>query len=293
MSASTTYGDHFTLQAIARIFCLQILVISKQGQGQHRIIPDTGRFDPDLPIITVGHYQEGLGEHYVSVVCANVHNFLPNIQASLIPETDPVFQSQFFEPENEILSPTHQANDNLEVSSGSPATDTNIRQSESAGSICILPDPLLEPHPSTSEDTERSSCPEKKSSDEHNSSWHAETSNTESPLLPNLVLENIIRICIKLYPESMFRQHYVGRFFMYVVRSAGLPLIHINNLIMPDIPNPVCIRRLVSRFGRNSGLICRLREIVHCRRFLNTWLVLFEEGNNLYEIQNIFYRKRN
>lgn len=62
MSASTTYGDHFTLQAIARIFCLQILVISKLGQGHHRIISDTGRFDPDLPIITVGHYPEGLGE---------------------------------------------------------------------------------------------------------------------------------------------------------------------------------------------------------------------------------------
>lgn len=296
MSASTTYGDHFTLQAIARIFCLQILVISKLGQGHHRIISDTGRFDPDLPIITVGHYPEGLGEHYVSVVCANVHNFLPNIQESLIPETDPVFQSQSFEPENEISSPTHQANDNLEVSSGSPATDSDIRQPESAGSICtddILPDPLLEPHRSTSEETERSSCPEKKSFGEHNSSWHAETSNTESPLLPNLVLENIIRICIELYPESMFRLQYVNRFFMHVVRSAGLPLIHINNLIMPDIPNPVCIRRLVNRFGRNSGLICRLREIVHDRRFLNTWLVLFEEGNNWYEIRNIFWRKRN
>lgn len=96
MSDSTTYGDHFTLQAIARIFCLQILVISNLGQGHHRIVSDTGRFDPDLPIITVGHYPEGLGEHYVSVVCANLENVLPKIQESLISETDFVNQSQSF-----------------------------------------------------------------------------------------------------------------------------------------------------------------------------------------------------
>lgn len=295
MSDSTTYGDHFTLQAIARIFCLQILVISKLGQGHHRIVSDTGRFDPDLPIITVGHYPEGLGEHYVSVVCANLENVLPKIQESLISETDSVNQSQSFQPENEVSSPTNQANDNLEVSSDSPATDTDMRQSETAGSICtddILPDPLLEPDQSISEETERPPCPEKKSFGENNSSLHTESSNTENPLLPNLVLENIIRICIEFYPESMFRLQYVNRFFMHVVRSAGLPLIHINNLIMPDIPNPVCIRRLVSRFGRNSGLICRLREIVQDQRFLNTWLVLFEEENNWYEIRNIFWRKR-
>lgn len=163
-----------------------------------------------------------------------------------------------------------------------------MRQSETAGSICtddILPDPLLEPDQSISEETERPPC-------ENNSSLQRESSNTENPLLPNLVLENIIRICIEFYPESMFRLQYVNRFFMHVVRSAGLPLIHINNLIMPDIPNPVCIRRLVSRFGRNSGLICRLRAIVQDQRFLNTWLVLFEEENNWYEIRNIFWRKR-
>lgn len=53
-----------------------------------------------------------------------------------------------------------------------------MRQSETAGSICtddILPDPLLEPDQSISEETERPPCPEKKSFGENNSSLHTES----------------------------------------------------------------------------------------------------------------------
>ena len=118
----------------------------------------------------------------------------------------------------------------------------------------------------------------------------AEMPNT--PLLPNLVLENVIRFCIDLYPESIFRLQFVNRFFMHVVRSIGLPRIHINTMILPEVLNPVCIRRLVRRFGRHSGLICRLRENIQDQRFFNHGLVLFAEGNNWYEIRNIFWKKR-
>lgn len=58
----------------------------------------------------------------------------------------------------------------------------------------ILPDPFLQPNPSP----ERFSCPGKKNC----SSWHAKRSNTETYLFSKLVLENIIRICIKLYPDQ-------------------------------------------------------------------------------------------
>ena len=78
MSIKTTYGNHSTLQVISRMFCLQIFVISKLGQENRRIVSDSGRFELDLPIITVGHYPEGLVEHHVSVVCDNLNKFLPD-----------------------------------------------------------------------------------------------------------------------------------------------------------------------------------------------------------------------
>lgn len=56
-------------------------------------------------------------------------------------------------------------------------------------------DPLLLPNPSTSGEIERSSCPEKENVGENCGSWRAaKRSNTESHLLSNLVLENILRI---------------------------------------------------------------------------------------------------
>ncbi|KAK3085102.1 hypothetical protein FSP39_024235 [Pinctada imbricata] len=77
MSRRTTYGDHFTLQSIAREFFLQVIVISKLGNGNHRIVSNTGKFDPDIPLITLGPYPEGLGEHYVSVHVSHVDRFIP------------------------------------------------------------------------------------------------------------------------------------------------------------------------------------------------------------------------
>lgn len=78
----------------------------------------------------------------------------------------------------------------------------------------ILPDPFLQPNPSP----ERFSCPGKKNC----SSWHAKRSNTETYLFSKLVLENIIRICIKLYPDQcLLTLRYVSIFFMHVVRSVN------------------------------------------------------------------------
>ena len=300
MSLKTTYGDHFTLQAISRMFCLQILVISKLGQENHRIVSDSGRFELDLPIITVGHYPEGLGEHYVIVVCDNLNKFLSDTHDFVFTERVSVTQSSPSESENEIPLSANMENENSDRSSVVPANDSDVHQSDSDDVIVMPPEtspslespppvPLSESTPSTNEDAENSPLPENGQID-HSDSFLADMPNT--PLLPDLVLENVIRFCIDLYPESLFRLQYVNRFFMHVVRSIGLPRIHINNMIMPEVPNPVCIRRLVRRFGRHSGLTCRLREIIQDQRFFNTWLVLFSEGNNWYEIRNIFWKKR-
>lgn len=248
----------------------------------------------------MGHYPEGLGEHYVSVVCDNLNKFLSDTHDFVFTERVSVTQSSPSESENEIPLSANMENENSDRSSVVPANDSDVHQSASDDVIVMPPEtspslespppvPLSESTPSTNEDAENSPLPENGQID-HSDSFLADMPNT--PLLPDLVLENVIRFCIDLYPESLFRLQYVNRFFMHVVRSIGLPRIHINNMLMPEVPNPVCIRRLVRRFGRHSGLTCRLREIIQDQRFFNTWLVLFSEGNNWYEIRNIFWKKR-
>ncbi|XP_071482225.1 uncharacterized protein [Diadema antillarum] len=70
MSSNGSFGDHLTLQAIADIFNIQVLVISSLNGGTTLISPeiiDGNIFTFQLPYIVLGHLSEGNGEHYLSL----------------------------------------------------------------------------------------------------------------------------------------------------------------------------------------------------------------------------------
>ncbi|XP_041480354.1 uncharacterized protein LOC121427848 [Lytechinus variegatus] len=70
MSSDGSYGDHLTLQAIADIFHIQILVISSLNGGTTLISPEVNEgniFTLNMPYIVLGHLSEGNGEHYLSL----------------------------------------------------------------------------------------------------------------------------------------------------------------------------------------------------------------------------------
>nr|XP_054768497.1 uncharacterized protein LOC129276082 [Lytechinus pictus] len=70
MSSDGSYGDHLTLQAIADIFHIQIIVISSLNGGTTLISPEINEgniFTFDMPYIVLGHLSEGNGEHYLSL----------------------------------------------------------------------------------------------------------------------------------------------------------------------------------------------------------------------------------
>ena len=68
MSRESTFGDNLTLQALAREFSCQFLVINAQGTRYHRIISNSGVYENELNTFTLGFYPE---VHYVSVVTDN------------------------------------------------------------------------------------------------------------------------------------------------------------------------------------------------------------------------------
>ena len=67
MKRPSTYGDHFTLQALSKIFNVQFLICSVRGPDHNNLISDTGVYSPNLPLLTLGYYPEEEGEHYCSV----------------------------------------------------------------------------------------------------------------------------------------------------------------------------------------------------------------------------------
>ncbi|CAC5378590.1 unnamed protein product [Mytilus coruscus] len=68
MSRDTEFGDQITLQAISDMFNVQIVIVSTLNHGTTLLRPDGSNIiTRHLPIITIGHYPEGHGEHYLSL----------------------------------------------------------------------------------------------------------------------------------------------------------------------------------------------------------------------------------
>jgi len=63
MSENGEYGDHITLQCIAEMFNVQILVVSSLGVSQNTLVTPSGepRFSEHLPTLLIGHYPENNG----------------------------------------------------------------------------------------------------------------------------------------------------------------------------------------------------------------------------------------
>lgn len=68
MSREFEYGDQITLQAVAEIYNVQLIVVSPINHATALISPDGSNiFRMDIPYLVLGHYPEGFGEHYVSI----------------------------------------------------------------------------------------------------------------------------------------------------------------------------------------------------------------------------------
>ena len=68
MRNSQVYGDQVTLHAMSEIFNVQILVVSEIEHGTTLIHPaGQNILSSDIPLIILGNFPEGIGEHYVSL----------------------------------------------------------------------------------------------------------------------------------------------------------------------------------------------------------------------------------
>ncbi|XP_060607604.1 glycosyltransferase-like protein gnt13 [Ruditapes philippinarum] len=112
------YGDHITLQAITNIYNAQILVVSTLNSRTTLIIPNglpDGEVNENLPMIVLGHYPEGEGEHYVALSYDKkiVRNIIYESEQIYFVETNSDHDSN--NDTDNLPSDIDTANDNLDI----------------------------------------------------------------------------------------------------------------------------------------------------------------------------------
>lgn len=114
----------------------------------------------------------------------------------------------------------------------------------------------------------------------------------DSVHLPLLVLDNIIRTTVRMYPFMLFTFQQVSRFFRNTVWAIGYPAVHLNQSLFPRVPLTVSVRRLMVTFGRNSGVLMYVRHILagSSQRWMHAWLTLVELDHDWYEIRAVRWR---
>jgi len=72
LRSNGTFGDSITLSTISQLYTVQIVVLSTLGFNSTRVfLPSIDSYDPALPVIMLGHFAEGKGDHYVSLKATN------------------------------------------------------------------------------------------------------------------------------------------------------------------------------------------------------------------------------
>ncbi|KAJ8308429.1 hypothetical protein KUTeg_013303 [Tegillarca granosa] len=122
---------------------------------------------------------------------------------------------------------------------------------------------------------------------------HLGSNAVSLPYLPDMILENIVRVSIEMFPLTRYRLQYVCRRFREIVLSIGFPIIHLSPNIMPIVPWVVSVRRLRRTFGSHSGVLIEVKQVLSGseRRWDFAWLRLRETANNWFEIRNIGWRR--
>ena len=113
--------------------------------------------------------------------------------------------------------------------------------------------------------------------------------------LPTEILGMIFKQCVKSDPSQMFILMEVSEQFRDIVeRLFPLPEIYLDSSIFPDVPRdtPISVRRLISLYGRYSGVGIEIRRIINNNKWHYAWLKITECENRWFRITSIFWRSR-
>ena len=69
------FGDHLTLTALARVYNVQIYIHSTRGAEWNRLLSNSSVLNNIQPLLHLGYFPEGAGEHYVTSLPPELHDY--------------------------------------------------------------------------------------------------------------------------------------------------------------------------------------------------------------------------
>lgn len=113
------------------------------------------------------------------------------------------------------------------------------------------------------------------------------------PVLPDLVMEKIILMCIDSNPEMIFSLNKVCQFLWTIIQKNGYKYLtlYLSSSVLKTVQEVLSVRKMIRLFGRNSGLMLEVRYILkpYGPKWINAWLFLNKLPNNWYEVNNAFW----
>ena len=274
MAKNSTYGDQLSLQAMANLYLVEIIVISSLGPaGRTFISPQNCE-----PVAQdfLGHFSEDEGIHYVCLVANNrVHQESDEETRN---ENENILQDG---EENE-----HEQNDHengIENDAVLSKDEQNVKNSENHGE--------QQQQQQQQEEEKQEQRQQEQHEEEQEEGEVAEEVTLES--LPEEVLDMIVNLSMTGHNRTIVDtynalSHISTKFKRLVSRYIKrLPKISANRDMYPGLHS---MRQIL--YGRGSGLVMALKETINSPQWINAWINLLFTGVATWTyVTAIFWKK--
>ena len=294
MQHSGTYGDHLPLQRTSTIFNVQLMIVSTLGVDATAILSPHGHYDESLPLLILGHFAEGCGDHHVSLD-GPFRPFIRRIQRA---EKQRVLL--YNTGSDAVPDSDHHSNPDSDHHSDPNNYPPGDSSDVLHGDSCDVPygDPNDVLHGDlhtvryTDPDTVPSACP---TVPKH--IFPADPDFIASPNLPLIVLSTIIQYCLLMDMTMLGTFNRVSNLF----RELTLPflpkkimrdsLVECLNIVT-DEDCSISICRLYKAAGRNNGLASNIRQLFsQYARWITAWIVIRHISFGWFHIKDIHWKK--
>ncbi|KAL9957913.1 hypothetical protein ACROYT_G034868 [Oculina patagonica] len=299
MACDGTYGDHLTLQAAANVFQIQIIVFSTLGPSATQIISPVGG-DP-LCTVSLGHFAEGAGEHYVSL--SDLSDGVSQLNDGCQPledeesgqddnESEVQLDEVHLQTEGEELDQRYVPNEKVpgqdsgheeHMSSQENDQEEHVSSQENGQDKHMSgQEDGQEEHASSQENGQEKHLPS-----EDNNQGNAQ--GDSGPFLNCDVLERIVTITLAISPAMRASLRTVSTFFKNIVDKIPLPRVYIPELTGHVLR--ISVRKIISMKGKGSGAVLELKNIIKSNRWSNAWLLLVSDSLGWFFIKSIYWKK--
>ena len=277
MAQNSTYGDHLSLQAMAKLYLVEIIVISSLGpEGRTVISPQN--CEPVAQVF-LGHFSEDEGIHYVCLVANNrVHQ---ESDEETRKENDNILQNG---KENE-----HEQNDHengIKNDAVLSNDEQNVKKSENHGE-------QQQEQQQQQEEEKQEQRQQEQHEEEQEEGEVAEEVKLES--LPEEVIDMIVNLSMTGHSRTIVDtynalSHTSTKFKRLVSRYIKrLPKISANRDMYPGLHS---MRQILKQYGRGSGLVMALKETINSPQWINAWInLLFTGVATWMYVTAIFWKK--